>query len=63
MFVHDIGPKVRHRHCHGLLSNGYYYGQDSIYCCWLIYALVFGPLHQKWPDVKAHILQHGGLVE
>jgi hypothetical protein len=62
MFVHDLGPKVRHRHCHGLLSDGYYYGRDSIYCSWLIYALVFGPLHQKWPEAKAYILQQRGLV-
>lgn len=62
MFVHDLGPKVRHRHCHGLLSDGHYYGRDNIYCSWLIYALVFAPLQQKWPDAKAYILQQAGLV-
>lgn len=62
MFVHDLGPKVRHRHCHGLLSDSYYYGRDNIYCLWLIYALVFAPLHQQWPDAKDYILQQAGLV-
>jgi hypothetical protein len=62
MFVHELGPKVRHRHCHGLLSDGYYYSRDNIYCCWLIYAMVFEPLHQRWPDAKAYILQQAGLA-
>jgi hypothetical protein len=47
IFVHDIGPKVRHRHCHGLLLDGFYFGRDNIYCCWLIYALVFLPLRSN----------------
>jgi hypothetical protein len=61
MFVHDLGPKVRHRHCHGMLSDGFYYSRDSIYCCWLIFALVFAPLQSKWPDVKGYILQQLGI--
>lgn len=62
MFVHDLGPKVRHRHCHGLLHDGFYYGRDSIYCCWLIYALVFLPLRSQWPEIKKHICEQIGIV-
>jgi hypothetical protein len=62
MFVHELGPKVRHRHCHGLLHDGFYYSRDSVYCCWLIYALVFLPLRSGWPEIKRHISEQCGLI-
>ena len=44
-----------------MLSDGFYYSRDGVYCCWLIFALVFAPLQSKWPDVKVYILQQFGV--
>ena len=44
VFLKKIGPNLRNRISHGLLSDGDPYGDDAIYGCWLIFHLCMLPL-------------------
>ncbi|WP_445219855.1 DUF4209 domain-containing protein [Bradyrhizobium sp. Pa8] len=44
VFLTKIGPNLRNRLSHGLLSDGDPYGDDAIYACWLIFHLCMLPL-------------------
>jgi hypothetical protein len=60
LFVHELGPKVRHSFCHGLTSDNAFYSQDYVYANKLIFSLVLLPLGGPgWDGVKAHV--HGKL--
>lgn len=47
-FLSKMGPSLRHGVAHALLSDGIPYGDDAIYACWLIWLIVFWPLHPEW---------------
>ncbi|MES2002263.1 MAG: hypothetical protein V4444_08155 [Pseudomonadota bacterium] len=56
LFVHELGPKVRHSFCHGLTSDDAFYSREYVYANKLIFSLVLLPLGgQGWDKVKAHI--------
>lgn len=61
LFVHDLGPKIRHSYCHGLTGDGQFYSDEYVYAVKLIYSLVLLPLQSsKWADVKAHVQSNIG---
>ena len=57
LFVHELGPKVRHNFCHGLSVDGAFYSASYIYACKLIYSLILLPLlrPQVWEDLKPRL--------
>jgi hypothetical protein len=56
IFVHPLGPKVRHSICHGLASDMYFYSSTYIYSCKLIFSLVILPLAGgDWAKVKERV--------
>ncbi|MCP3477627.1 DUF4209 domain-containing protein [Bradyrhizobium sp. CCGUVB1N3] len=46
VFLKKMGPNLRNRLSHGLLSDGDPYGDDAIYGCWLIFHLCMLPLFE-----------------
>lgn len=65
VFVHELGPKVRHGLCHGLARDGAFFSQWYIYACKLIFSLVLLPLlnREHWPAIKAAIISETSLAE
>lgn len=59
LFIHELGPKVRHSFCHGLSYDSTYYSSSYIYACKLIFSLVLLPLlaEDRWAGVKAYVMQ------
>ncbi|WP_435417265.1 DUF4209 domain-containing protein [Parerythrobacter aurantius] len=56
LFVHPLGPKIRHNFCHGLSSDSSFYSSSYIYACKLLFSLVVLPLSgAKWEQVKNHL--------
>lgn len=62
LFVHELGPKVRHEYCHGLTHDNEFYSQSYAYANKLIFSLVLLPLGgRSWEEVKTHIVSRLGL--
>lgn len=59
IFVHELGPKVRHSFCHGLSVDGSFYSPAYIYACKLIYSLIILPLARPkvWEEIKPSLEQ------
>lgn len=57
LFVHELGPKLRHTFCHGLSGDSHCYSDTYIYGCKMIYSLVFLPLARAevWANVKPEL--------
>ncbi len=57
LFVHELGPKIRHDFCHGMSFDGAFYSSQYIYGCKLIFSLVMLPLMREeiWADVTGKI--------
>lgn len=56
IFVHNLGPKVRHSICHGLAADGVFYSNTYVYACKLIFSLVMLPLiGDNWDVVKERL--------
>ncbi|WP_340588067.1 DUF7380 domain-containing protein [Erythrobacter alti] len=57
LFVHELGPKVRHNFCHGMSVDGAFYSASYIYGCKLIFSLVMLPLVRTaiWKDIKPRL--------
>jgi len=56
LFVHELGPKIRHNYCHGLTRDGQFFSEEYVYAVKLIYSLVLLPLQsRKWGEIKTHI--------
>ncbi|RXH33339.1 hypothetical protein XH84_10245 [Bradyrhizobium nanningense] len=51
-FLKKIGPNLRNRLSHGLLSDGDPYGDDAVYACWLIFHLCMLPLFEFRSQLK-----------
>jgi hypothetical protein len=64
IFVHELGPKVRHSLCHGLTRDGQFYSEWYVYASKLIYSLVLLPLlnGEHWPAIKAAIVAETSLA-
>jgi hypothetical protein len=64
IFVHELGPKVRHNLCHGLARDGHFYSEWYVYASKLIYSLVMLPLlnREHWPAIKAAIVSETSLA-
>ncbi|WP_126176668.1 DUF7380 domain-containing protein [Tsuneonella rigui] len=60
LFVHELGPKVRHTFCHGMTEDGSFYSHQYVYACKLIFSLVMLPLVQEatWRRVKPELEKH-----
>lgn len=59
LFIHELGPKVRHNFCHGLSPDGAFYSAAYIYACKMVFSLVLLPLIQTevWSEVKPRLEQ------
>jgi hypothetical protein len=55
LFDHQSGPKVRHRICHAIYTDGDFHSKDSAYGCMLIFSLVMLSMRGFWPGLKAHL--------
>jgi hypothetical protein len=58
LFIHDLGPKVRHNFCHGLSMDGSFYSDEYVSASKLIFTMVMFPLlsDKEWPRIKQHVL-------
>lgn len=62
LFVHELGPKVRHSFCHGLTSDDTFYTNDYVYANKVIFSLVMLPLGGAgWDSIKAHVQSKLGI--
>lgn len=62
LFVHELGPKIRHGYCHGLTRDSQFYSDEYVYAIKLIYSLVLLPLQSSsWADIKAHVQSNIGI--
>jgi len=54
IFVHELGPKVRHQFCHGMSVDAAFYSSPYVYGSKLIFSLVFLPLlrAEVWEEIK-----------
>lgn len=57
LFVHELGPKVRHIFCHGMASDGALNSHHYVYSCKLIYSLVMLPIinGEFWDAIKPQL--------
>ena len=57
LFVHELGPKLRHTYCHGLATDGHLLSENYIYGCKLVYSLVLLPIiaRETWSQVKPQL--------
>ena len=63
LFIHELGPKVRHEFCHGMAFDGSFYAHHYIYACKLIFSLTIMPITSEavWSQIKSQIDQRFGL--
>ena len=56
LFSHELGPKIRHRICHGLTLDGDHDTSLFVYATKLIFSLVILPLAGRdWEAIKLHL--------
>lgn len=56
LFVHELGPKIRHTYCHGLSPDGAFASEVYVYATKLIFSLVMLPLiGAEWEMIKEHL--------
>lgn len=60
LFVHELGPKVRHSFCHGLTEDGAFYSHSYVYATKMIYSLVMLPIIRKpvWEQLKPQLQKY-----
>jgi hypothetical protein len=51
VFLHKVGPSVRHQVAHGLLHDASPFSPDAIYACWLMFHLCCLPLFPYWDEI------------
>lgn len=59
LFAFRPGPALRHELAHGKLVYGAYYSSETVFACWLIYALTVLPIDEIWESLVVPMMEGG----